>query len=89
MSTSCHCVNYLPYHFFMAVTETLRDHLKVSEETLYRVAKDIDVRWATLKRFVEGGGLRSEQIDKLAAYFNLELTPAAAKSVKKPTKRKK
>jgi hypothetical protein len=67
----------------MSVSQTLRNAVNVQEGTLYRVAKDTGISWATMKRFVEGGGLRSEHIDKLASYFGLELRP-----VGKPAKDK-
>lgn len=56
-----------------SVTETIRAELKQTKASLYRVAKDSGVSWATLQRFRDGGGLRSEHVDALARYFGFEL----------------
>jgi hypothetical protein len=72
----------------MTITETIRQHLTATSETLYRVAKDTEIAWSTLKRFADGGGLRSDQMDKLAEYFKLELRPIGdSKPAKKSTKK--
>lgn len=52
---------------------------------MYRVAKETGVPTSVLSRFiVEGRGLRSENIDRLCAYFGLRLTGKG-----KPAKRAK
>lgn len=64
----------------MTVTETLREHLAKDGRTLYRIAKECGVSHASLFKFQNGSGLRSEQFDKLCAYFGFELTlPKKAK----------
>jgi len=60
----------------MSVTEKLHEALRkrLEEETLYRVAKDSGVNYATLDRFMrKEGNANSVQIDKLAAYLGLTL----------------
>ena len=71
----------------MTVTKTLRDKLGTMSESLYRVAQDTEISWGTLKRFVNGGGLRSEHVDTLAEYFKLELHPAPEEPEKSAKKR--
>lgn len=67
----------------MTVTEQLRNELAARDQTLYRVAKESGMNWATLQRFLNGGGLRSEQLDKLAEYLGLELISSSSKRRKK------
>jgi transcriptional regulator with XRE-family HTH domain len=61
----------------LAVSATLRRAIRDSGKTLYRVAKDSGVPYATLHRFMNG---RTEvslgSLDKLCAYLGLTLTPA-------------
>lgn len=70
----------------MATTpsDTLRETIKASGETLYKVAKGAGVTWNLVKRFSEGGDIRTDQFDKLAAYFGAQLTlPGPTKKAKK------
>ena len=71
------------------ITDAIRKHLAEREETLYRVAKDTDIKWATLKRFLEGGRLRSDHIDTLADYLGLVLVPASEVKAKPTGKGRK
>jgi hypothetical protein len=59
----------------MAVSASLREAVRNSGASLYRISKDSGVPYATLHRFVLGGGnLVLESLDKLCAYLGLELT---------------
>lgn len=72
-----------------SVTTTLREKLQDAVdggETLYRIAADTEISWNTLKRFLDGAGLRSEQIDKLATHFKLELQDAPDEKPKRKRK---
>lgn len=62
----------------MAVSEQLRNAIEAATAkgtTLYRIAKDSDVNWATLQRFVTGERpeLRTGTVDRLCDYLGLEL----------------
>ena len=59
----------------MKVSETLREAARKAG-TVYRVAKDSGVSQPALQRFVnEGTPLAMKNIDRLAAYLELELKP--------------
>jgi hypothetical protein len=56
------------------VSETLREEIRKCGETLYRVAKDSGVTYATLHRFMAGKrSIGSSSLDKLCAYLGLKL----------------
>ena len=56
------------------VSETLREEVRSCGQTLYRVAKDSGVAYATLHRFMAGKRtIGSPAIDKLCAYLGLRL----------------
>ena len=56
------------------VSETLREEVRSCGQTLYRVAKDSGVTYATLHRFMAGRRtVGSSTIDKLCAYLGLKL----------------
>lgn len=38
----------------MTISSQLRAAIKATDATLYRIAKDAEVDWGTLKRFVDG-----------------------------------
>lgn len=58
------------------MTETLRREVEQCGQTRYAISMETGVPQAVLSRFVAGGrGLRSENIDKLCAYLDLELRP--------------
>jgi hypothetical protein len=57
------------------VSETLRQAVRESGLTLYRVAKDSGVSYATLHRFMaRGRALSLDGVDKLCKYLGLKLT---------------
>jgi len=58
-------------------SESLRQAIDRSGLTMYRIAKDAGLDFSTLSRFCHGErDLKLESADKLAEYFNLEVTPA-------------
>jgi transcriptional regulator with XRE-family HTH domain len=57
------------------VSETLRLAILASGRSLYRIAKDSGVDYATVHRFVNGRrSLSVPALDRLAEYLGLELT---------------
>jgi transcriptional regulator with XRE-family HTH domain len=60
----------------LTVSATLRQAIRDSGKTLYRVAKDSGVPYATLHRFMHGKTeVSMASLDKLCAYLGLTLTP--------------
>ncbi len=57
------------------VSDTLRTAVDASDRTRYRIALDAKVDHASLSRFMHGGGLSADSIDKLAEALGLELKP--------------
>jgi plasmid maintenance system antidote protein VapI len=56
------------------MSATVRQSVLASGQTLYRVAKDSGVPYATLRRFVTGErAITVATLDKLCAYFGLRL----------------
>ena len=56
------------------MSETIRQVILDSGETLYRVSKDSGVTYAPLHRFVQGArGLSMENLDALCEYLGLSL----------------
>ena len=77
----------------MSIAESLRQAVQRSDETLYRIAKDTEIDWGTLQRFLDGTrpNIRLDTVEKLSAYFGLELRPIArhrTKSVRVTSGRK-
>ena len=58
----------------MAISDQLREAIR-SYGSVYRVAKDSGVSQPVVQRFVKGErDLRLETVDRLAAFFGMELT---------------
>ncbi|MFH1919216.1 MAG: helix-turn-helix domain-containing protein [Planctomycetota bacterium] len=59
------------------LSDQLRAAIEASEETYYRIAKDAEVDWGTLQRFVDGRrpNIRIDTVDKLCEQLGLELRP--------------
>lgn len=57
----------------MRVSEQLRRAVKASGETRYAIAQATGVNQSTLSRFMQGGGLSSENLDLIAEHLGLEL----------------
>src|ERR1700730_7243283 len=61
----------------VSVTETLRRAIMGASVSRYAIAKATGIEQSALSRFIHGErGLDGTSIDKLAAYFSLELLPA-------------
>ena len=65
----------------MAISDQLRKAIEAQEATYYQIAKDADVPWATLVRFVNGErpNIRMDSIDKICESLGLELRPIKRK----------
>jgi DNA-binding Xre family transcriptional regulator len=61
----------------MTVSSQLKAAVKATDATFYRIAKDADVDWGTLKRFVNGKrpNIRIDTVDKLCESLGLDLQP--------------
>ena len=59
----------------MSLTAQLRNAIKTSGATLYRIAKDSTVPYAVVYRFAtEKRQIKLDAADKLAEYFGMKLT---------------
>ncbi len=69
----------------MTISSQIRAAVKATDATLYRIAKDADIDWGTLKRFVDGTrpNVRIDTVDKLCEWFALELRPKTRQSRKR------
>ena len=57
------------------IQTTLRDAIKASDESLYRIAKDAGLPYSRMHDFVNGkGSLSLENVEKLCKHFGFELT---------------
>jgi DNA-binding Xre family transcriptional regulator len=61
----------------MTISDQLRAAVKARDVTLYRIAKDSEVNWSALQRFVDGTrpDIRISTVDKLCECLGLELRP--------------
>jgi DNA transposition AAA+ family ATPase len=60
----------------MSIDQQLREAIDKSGLTRYRIARDSGVDYAALCRYLdEGRDLRLSNVEKLAAYFGMRLTP--------------
>jgi DNA-binding Xre family transcriptional regulator len=61
----------------MTVSNQLRAAIQAQDVTLYRIAKDADVDWGTVQRFLDGSrpNIRLDTVEKLCDYLGLELQP--------------
>ncbi len=58
----------------LSISERLRREVEKCGETRYRIAQETGIAQASLYRFLSHErGLSMDAIDRLAAYFNLEL----------------
>jgi plasmid maintenance system antidote protein VapI len=72
----------------VSITEQLKKAIRDHDGSVYSVSKGAGVPTPTLSRFMAGTrGIHGETVDKLAAFFGLELQPKAkpAKSKAKKT----
>jgi transcriptional regulator with XRE-family HTH domain len=66
------------------VTDVIRDAVLRSELTRYEIAKRSGIDQAALLRFVRGGSLRIESLEKLCPVLGLELAVTAVAAERKP-----
>ena len=61
----------------MTPTEYLRERLAKEYETytLNSIARDMGMEAGTLLRFLNGGPIKSDTVDRLCDYFDLEFRP--------------
>jgi transcriptional regulator with XRE-family HTH domain len=63
-----------------SISDTLRQAVKDSGLTVYRICKDTGLIQDSLRRFMRGEtSLRLDLADKLAEYFGIECRPARRK----------
>lgn len=74
----------------MTIGDQLRAAIDGADVTLYRIAKDAQVDWGTIQRFVDGTrpNIRIDTIEKLCEYLGLELLPKKKPGKKSVRKRK-
>ena len=60
------------------LSDQFRRAIEESGTSRYRIARETGITESTLSRFVHGAGANSEALDRLAAYFELELVESAA-----------
>ena len=63
-----------------SITDTLRRLTAETEVTRYAISQVTGIDQAALLRFVAGGDMRGQSLDKLADYFDLELRPCRKKT---------
>lgn len=61
----------------MSISDQLRAAIEAQDATLYRLAKDAEVDWGTIQRFLDGTrpNIRIDTIDRLCECLGLELRP--------------
>lgn len=77
-----------PYSAAMKPSDALREAVKTSGETRYRIAQETGMTESGLSRFVHGGGLNLASLDRLAAYLGLRLVPVAGSRKRASTARR-
>ncbi len=63
------------YTLAMSISGQLRRAIQRSGESRYAIALETGVNQSTLSRFMQGHGLSSENLDRVAEYLGLELKP--------------
>ena len=66
----------------MLFSDQLREAIKRSGETKYKIAKGSGVDMTTLTRFEDGAGLALDTVDKLVKYLKMDLKPRNGKKSK-------
>lgn len=75
----------------MTISDQLRAAIEAQSATLYRIAKDAQVDWGTLQRFLDGSrpNIRIDTVDKLCENLGLELRPKRKPTTKREGQRPK
>ena len=76
------------------MTDLLRDELKkrlkAKEFSVYAIARELDLKWDSIKKFTKGGMLRSDHLDDLCRVLRMTLVvDDAAPPVELRTKARK
>ena len=73
------------------VSEVLQQAIRKSDQTLYRIAKDAEIDWGTLQRFLDGSrpSIRIDTVDKLCRHLGLELRPVRERAKSSRAKRRR
>lgn len=74
----------------MTIGDQLRAAIDAADVTLYRIAKDAEVDWGTIQRFMDGTrpNIRIDTVERLCEYLGLELQPKKKPGKKSARKRK-
>lgn len=74
----------------MTIRDQLRAAIDAADVTLYRIAKDAQVDWGTIQRFMDGTrpNIRIDTVERLCEYLGLELQPKKKPGKKSVRKRK-
>ena len=66
----------------MTISDQLRAAIDKADVTLYRIAKDSQVDWGTIQRFMDGTrpNIRIDTMERLCEYLGLELRPKKKRS---------
>jgi DNA-binding Xre family transcriptional regulator len=66
------------------ISDALRQAIRQSDQTLYRIAKDAEVDWGTLQRFLDGTrpNIRIDTVDQLCRHLGLTLASASARAAR-------
>ena len=54
------------------LTDQIRDAVDASGKSRYSICREIDLNQGTLSRFMRGGGLSLDTLDKLAEHLGVE-----------------
>lgn len=55
------------------VTASLREAIRFSDKSRYRIAKESRLAESVISRFMDGAGISSDSLDRLAAALDLRL----------------
>ena len=70
------------------LSDQLRQALRDADETRYAIAKAIRVTEGQLCRFLQGGWLTQETMDRLAGHLDLVVTTRSSTTATKPKRRR-
>ncbi len=74
----------------MRISEQIRQAIKTSGLTQYRIAKELGVAESTIGRFLAGGDIRTDLLDRLAELLGMTLivnTPKATRELARTARR--
>ena len=66
----------------MPIDDPIKDAIRRSGQSLYKISMSTQIEWANLDGFMKGkNGLGRTSLNRLATYFNLKLQPVQAEPV--------